>query len=169
MLNDLINPLQGSFVPGRRAIDNVIIVQEIVHSLNLKKGSVGTMVIKIDLEKAFDHLEWGFIRKMLLSFNFPDLWVNLILSCISSSSSSVLFNGGKTENFWPSRGIRQGDPLSLTFSSYALNTFPRVLMRPFRKNLGNPSKLLVEVHSYPTVFSRMTSFYLVRPPLITVT
>lgn len=124
MLDDLINPLQGSFIPGCRAIDNVIIVQEAVHSLKHKKGSAGSMVIKIDLEKAFDRLEWGFIRKMLLSFNFPTLWVNLIMSCISSSSSSVLFNGGKTETLLVELG--KGIPFPYTSSSYALSTSPRV-------------------------------------------
>ena len=70
------------------------------------------MAIKIDLEKAYDKIEWSFIREMLLSLNFPSNLVELIMSCLSSVSSSLLFNGGCLDPFRPSRGIRQGDPLS---------------------------------------------------------
>ena len=70
------------------------------------------MVVKIDLEKAYDRLEWCFIRKVLTCFGFHPNIIKLIMSCISSSSTSLLFNGKKLSPFAPSRGIRQGDPLS---------------------------------------------------------
>ena len=56
-LDKLISPLQTAFVPGRKGIDNVIIVQEIIHTLSKKRGKAGYMAIKIDLEKAYDKLE----------------------------------------------------------------------------------------------------------------
>lgn len=92
-------------------MDHVMIVQEVVYSFGRKKGNIGNMLIKLDL-KAYDRLEWGFVRKVLHWFNFPFLWVDLILSCISSASSAVLVNGNTTDFFSPSRGIRQGNPLS---------------------------------------------------------
>ena len=70
------------------------------------------MAIKIDLEKAYDNFEWGFIREMLIHFNFSDNIIDLIMSCVTSVSTSLLFNEGCLEPFLPSRGIRQGDPLS---------------------------------------------------------
>lgn len=60
-LEKLISPLQSAFVPGRKGINNAIIVQELIHSISRKKGTVGYMAIKIDLEKAYDKLEWSFI------------------------------------------------------------------------------------------------------------
>ena len=75
-------------------------------------GKVGYMAIKIDLEKAYDKLEWSFIKCMLMRYNFPNNIIELVLSCISSVSTSILFNGGSLEPFYPTRGIRQGDPLS---------------------------------------------------------
>ena len=111
-LDQIISPLQSAFVLGRRGMDNVIIVQELIHTLNLKKGKSGFMAIKIDLEKAYDRLDWNFIRDMLNLFKFPPRLIKLILSCVSTTSISVLFNGGKLDPFLPSRGIRQGNPLS---------------------------------------------------------
>ena len=108
----LISPFQSAFVPGRKGIDNAVIVQELIHSISRRKGTVGYMAIKIDLEKAYDKLEWSFIRERLMGINFPQDLIDLIMSCVCSVSSSVLFNGGILETFYPSRGIRQGDPLS---------------------------------------------------------
>ena len=111
-LEKLVSPLQSAFVPGRKGVDNAIIVQELIHSISRKKGAVGYMAIKIDLEKAYDKLEWSFIRERLMEINLPTELTDLIMSCVCSVSSSVLFNGGRLDPFFPSRGIRQGDPLS---------------------------------------------------------
>ena len=60
-----------AFVPGRKGSNNVIIAQEIIHSLGKKKGGVGYMVLKIDLEKAYDKIEWSFNRVILNRVNLP--------------------------------------------------------------------------------------------------
>lgn len=70
------------------------------------------MALKIDLEKAYNRLEWDFIIDMLISHNLDRHTCNLIMSCISSVSSSVIYNGNPTEFFRLSRGLREGDPLS---------------------------------------------------------
>lgn len=70
------------------------------------------MVIKIDLEKAYDRLEWSFIKMVLEHFGFPQNITNLIMSCTSTITTALLFNGSKLEAFQPLRGIRQGDPIS---------------------------------------------------------
>ncbi|XP_075665353.1 uncharacterized protein LOC142635018 [Castanea sativa] len=57
-LDKLISLLQPAFVPGRKSVDNAIIVQEIIHTLSKKRGNIGYMALKIDLEKAYDKLKW---------------------------------------------------------------------------------------------------------------
>lgn len=104
-MQHLISLLQDAFIPGRKGLDNMIIAQEILHSVEKKKGRSGTMALKIDLEKAFARLEWSFIREVLVNFNFPSNLIAIIMDCISSTSVSVLFNGGKHPAFSPSRGI----------------------------------------------------------------
>ena len=70
------------------------------------------MVVKIDLEKVYDRLEWSFVKMVLEHFGLPQNIFNLIMSCISTTTTTLLFNGNKLEAFHPSRGIRQGDPIS---------------------------------------------------------
>ena len=108
----LIGPMQSSFVPGRHITDNIIIAQEAFFSMNRKKGKVGWMAIKVDLEKEYDRLNWGFIEDTLKDVGIPIKMLSVIMRCISSSSMRLLWNGQPTEEFVPSRGIRQGDPLS---------------------------------------------------------
>ena len=74
---------------------------------------MGYMAIKIDLEKAYDKLEWSFIRRMLIRINLPTNLVDLIMSCVSSVTTLILFNGSPLDLISLSRGIRQGDPLFL--------------------------------------------------------
>ena len=70
------------------------------------------MAFKIDLEKTYDKLEWSFIRDMLIWVNLPLDIIDLIMSCVSTVSTSILFNGETFDPIFPSRGIRQGDPIS---------------------------------------------------------
>lgn len=117
-IQNIIVPHQASFIKGRRACDNTVIIQEVMNYMKNSKSKNGNMVVKIDLEKAFDKLEWSFIHRTLTFFNFPSKMINLIMSCITSSSYTILVNGFKSESFILSRGIRQGDPMSPTYSSY---------------------------------------------------
>ena len=110
-LDKLISLMQTAFVPGRKGIDNIIIAQEIIHGLGKKKGRTGYMALKIDLEKAYDKLEWSFIRDMLIRVNLPKDIIDLIMSCVSTVSTSILFNGEALDPIFPSRGIRQRDPI----------------------------------------------------------
>ena len=70
-LSNLILPVQTAFVLGRRGTDNFLIAQELFHALDNKKERVGFMAIKLDLEKAYDRLEWSFIHRVLQAFHFP--------------------------------------------------------------------------------------------------
>ncbi|XP_052114154.1 uncharacterized protein LOC127745460 [Arachis duranensis] len=111
-LSEIIGPLQGGFIPGRGTTENIIIAQEIMHFMRNTKSRKGTMAFKIDLEKAYDRLDWHFLEATLVRFGFLKATINLILNCVTSSSLAVLWNGNRLQNFNPKRGLRQGDPMS---------------------------------------------------------
>lgn len=111
-MKKLVAPTQCSFVPGGHSSDNIIIVQEVIHSMKRRKGLKGFMAIKVDPEKAYDRLSWDFVRDSLSDIGIPPIMIDIIWQCISSPTMSVLWNGERTDGFQPMRGIRQGDPIS---------------------------------------------------------
>jgi len=112
LLDKVISPFQIVFVPSRLIQDNSILAHEMLHTLKQKRGRVGLMAINIDMEKAFDKMERPFLLAILKQLGFHDKWINWICICISTTSFSVMLNGSSFGHFKPSRGLRQGDPLS---------------------------------------------------------
>ena len=119
-------------------MDNAIIAQELIYSMSKRNGRIGVMAIKIDLENAYDHIEWSFIRDTLALFKFPKHIISLIMNCVSSLSISVLFNGGALKPFLPSRGIRQGDPLSPYLFILCMEILRALIIEKCKANLWDP-------------------------------
>ena len=110
LLPKIISPFQSAFVPGRNIQDNSILAHKLLH--NFKKGKGGLMFLKLDMEKAFDKMEWPFILSIKKKLGFHLTWISCIEIYISSSSFSILINGSSFDRFSSGRGLRQGDPLS---------------------------------------------------------
>eukprot|EP00253_Pinus_taeda_P001606 PITA_01606 len=109
-LPTLVSMEQSGYVEGRQILNNIIQAHEVVHYLtsNRKAG----MIMQLDVAKAYDKLNWNYIRKILIAFGFDHHWVRWVLALVASSSFSILVNGSPSDTFLPSRGLRQGDPLS---------------------------------------------------------
>ncbi|XP_062014434.1 uncharacterized protein LOC133730954 [Rosa rugosa] len=90
----LITENQSAFVSDRQIQDNIIVAHEIFHHLKLSKsGDNYAFGLKLDMNKAYDRIEWNFLQAVLLKMGFADRWVNLVMNCVTSSTLSVLING----------------------------------------------------------------------------
>ena len=79
--------------------------------MHRRHGKLGYMAIKLDLEKVYDRLKWPFIQETLEEAKIPPQIIAMIMKCICNTKFNILWHREKTDDFLPSRGVRQGDPL----------------------------------------------------------
>ncbi|CAN4114614.1 unnamed protein product [Withania somnifera] len=87
-----------------------LLANELVDS-RIKQKTPG-ILCKLDIEKAYDHVNWSFLLKILGDMGFGRKWINWIKFCISSVKFSLIINGNSKSFFQSQRGLRHGDPLS---------------------------------------------------------
>lgn len=104
-LPEIIHESQKGFVPGRLIIDNVLVAYECFHFLRKKKTwKKGFLGLKLDMSKAYDCVEWGFLESMMLKLGFPNCYTRLVMQCVSLVEFSALVNDQPSKSFKPSRG-----------------------------------------------------------------
>jgi hypothetical protein len=165
-LDKLISPSQSAFIPGRWIAENQLTVHEILHSFKRRKVKGGFMALKIDLQKAYDRINWNFLQTVLTNFGFHDTFIKWIMQCVTTVSFSVLINGGKSKHFQPSRGLRQGDPLSPYLFILCQEVLFRLIDRDHASGKINGVSMNRGVLPLQMLCLRMTSCYLQKPPVM---
>lgn len=108
-----ITPNQSAFVGGHLIQDNLLIAHEVFHDLKGKsRNSRNNIAVKLDMSKAYDRVEWDFLKQALISYGFDVGWVDLVMKLVTSVSYKYKVNGYLSQVLIPQRGLRQGDPLS---------------------------------------------------------
>lgn len=110
IIGRVVSETQTAFVKERQILDGILIANELVDEA--KKSNKELMLFKVDFEKAYDSVDWGYLDTVMNKMVFPVLWRKWIKECVSTATASVLVNGSPTDEFPLQRGLRQGDSLS---------------------------------------------------------
>ena len=106
----IIDECQSAFLSNRGLMDSVVMANEVLEGI--RRNCRSRVCFEVDFEKAYDSVRWSFLYDMLGRMGFHDKWIQWIKGCLVLSFVSVLVNGSPTEEFRPTRGLRQGDPLA---------------------------------------------------------
>ena len=104
VMDKVISKSQNAFVEGRQILDTVLISNEIVDSTMRREES--GLVCNLDIEKAYDSINWDFLFQVMGGMGFGCRWLSWIKWCTSTVSFSILINGSLTGFFPSSRGLR---------------------------------------------------------------
>ncbi|XP_012086038.1 uncharacterized protein LOC105645129 [Jatropha curcas] len=105
--------MQSAFISQHLITDNIIIAYELFHTLKRKnQGRTGIMALKTDMSKAYDHIEWEYLRLIMLKMGFIEEWVSKLMRVVTTISYYFVRGSEEFGPLIPSRGLRQGDPLS---------------------------------------------------------
>jgi hypothetical protein len=135
-IDRLISNAQSAFVRGRCIQDNFLYVQNLARAYHCKKTS--SLLLKLDISKAFDSISWENLLELLLHCGFPSRWRDWIALLLSTSSSSIRLNGTWGPWIRHKQGLRQGDPLSPYLFILAISTLQHVFRWATEAELLSP-------------------------------
>ncbi|KAJ0954856.1 putative RNA-directed DNA polymerase [Helianthus annuus] len=134
-LSLIVSECQSAFIPGRQISDNILLTQELLRNYHLKRREA-RITMKIDLQKAYDTVNHGFLEQCLKMFGFHPCMVSWIMTCIRSAAYSINVNGSVHGYFKGMRGLRQGDPMSPYLFTIVMEVLNQMILRNIREQ-GN--------------------------------
>ncbi|GJT69751.1 sodium/hydrogen exchanger 6 [Tanacetum coccineum] len=141
-LGDIVSINQSAFVPGRRISDNILLTQKLIRNYH-RRRSPPRCAFKVDIQKAYDTMDWNFLETILVGFGFHPKMVQWIMVCVSGASYSISVNGNVYGWFKGKRGLRQDE-----FQYHHLCEQQRIINLCFADDLflfarGHPSSVSV--------------------------
>jgi hypothetical protein len=124
-MDELVSPCQNAFIKRRSIHDNFIYVQS--QAKLFRQSKTPAIMLKLDIEKAFDTVSWQFLLEVLEARGFSLHCRDLIAALLASASTKILVNGCLTETIHHCRGLRQGDPLSPLLFDIVMDSLARMI------------------------------------------
>ncbi|PKU60940.1 Putative ribonuclease H protein [Dendrobium catenatum] len=130
ILPSIVSEEQAAFVPGRSISDHCLLGQEIMNMFKVSKSAKGWLALKVDMEQAYDKMNWHTLEVVLMKMGFPQRFRSWVMSCVTVPRFTILVNGTLTEGITAGYGFRQGCPLS----PYLFILCSKLLSLHFRQN-----------------------------------
>nr|XP_009757838.1 PREDICTED: uncharacterized protein LOC104210596 [Nicotiana sylvestris] len=143
VIGGIICEAQAGFVPSRKIGYNIILAHELIKGYTRKHISPSYM-IKIDIQKAYDSVEWSYLEQNMRMIGFPERFIAWVMKCVKTVNYTIMVNGEPTDPFNAEKGLRQGDPMSISICN--CNGMPQdykqtLVKAPFiLEGWGNKSK-----------------------------
>ncbi|CAH1447974.1 unnamed protein product [Lactuca virosa] len=127
-LGDIVDINQSAFIPGRSILENILLAQELMVGYKRKMGAP-KCALKIDIQKAYDTVDWKFLKQIRIGFGFHSIMVQWIMACVLTHWFMLSINGEDHGYFEGKRGLRQGDPLSPYLFTIVMEIFNLILKK----------------------------------------
>lgn len=128
LLHHWILPSQTGFVPNRCILDNVFLAFEAMEWTMENKQALGMLLL--DFEKAYDRVNWTFLRETMVTMGFHEKWIGQVMSLYNNASASVIVNGEQSQTFMLQRSVRQGCPLAPYLFLLTVDVLGQMLQHP---------------------------------------
>jgi hypothetical protein len=144
MLDTMVHHSQSTFIQGWFIHDNFRYVQDSAKALHIKK--VSSVLLKVDIARAFDSVSWSFLFEIMAHMGFSSIWIDWLLSILSSASTKVLMNGHPGNKIFHACGHWQGDSLSMILFILVMEVLSALICKANSWSLFAPLWVLAILH-----------------------
>ncbi|KAJ4784686.1 reverse transcriptase [Rhynchospora pubera] len=134
-IKKVISHEQNAFLKGRNISDNIILVKEILHSFAQRNFKGQNFLLKVDINKAFDKLNWSFLQMAMKHLNIPWKIIHLMITSYSKAKITININGQGDGFLTPTQGLRQGCPMSPYIFIMSMEVLSRLLARASQRGM----------------------------------